>query len=76
VQYKFKFRVNFRLLTILAVYAAGVLAITHVCHTYLMQPGKTGWVLGFVIMVATSLGWAFATRLISIKGLFRILKYG
>ncbi|MFN8715054.1 MAG: oligosaccharide flippase family protein [Bacteroidota bacterium] len=76
VQYKFKFRVNFRLLTILAVYAAGVLAITHVCHTYLMQPGKTGWVLGFVIMVATSLGWAFATRLISIKGMFRILKYG
>jgi hypothetical protein len=32
--------------------------------------------LGFLIMAATSLAWAFAIRLISIKGMFRIMKYG
>lgn len=76
VQRWFKFRVNFRLLTTLVVYSAGVVAIAQVCHTYLMHPGKSGWVLGFVVMTATSVAWAFATRLISVKGMFRIMKYG
>lgn len=76
VQRKFRFRVNYRLLTTLVVYLAGVVAINLVCHTYLMYPGKFGWVAGFVVMCALSGAWAFATRLISIKGIFRIMKYG
>jgi O-antigen/teichoic acid export membrane protein len=76
VQRWFKFRVNWRLLTTLVVYTAGVITIAQVCHTYLMQPGKSGWILGFIVMTGTSLAWAFATRLISVKGMFRIMKYG
>jgi O-antigen/teichoic acid export membrane protein len=73
----FKFRVNYRLLTTLLVYTAGVVALANVAHTYLLRPAtSTGWVLGFLIMAATSLAWAFAIRLISIKGMFRIMKYG
>jgi O-antigen/teichoic acid export membrane protein len=76
VQRIFKFRTNWRLLINLVVFVAGVIAIALVCHTYLLGTGKTGWVLGFVLMAGTSFVWALATRLISIKGMFRILKYG
>ncbi|TND07571.1 MAG: membrane protein [Bacteroidetes bacterium] len=76
VQRKFKFRVNYRLLVTLFVYISGVIATNMVCHTYLMSPGKHGWVLGFVVMTGVSLAWAFAIRLVSIKGIYRIMKYG
>lgn len=77
VRAKFRFRVNYRLLTTLFVYIAGVVAIANFCHSYMLRPQtNSGWVLGFVIMGAASLAWAFAIRLISIKGMFRILKYG
>lgn len=77
VQAKFKFRINWRLITTLIVYIAGVMATAFICHTYFVWPGKaSGWFPGFIAMVAVSLGWAFATRLISIKGMFRIMKYG
>jgi O-antigen/teichoic acid export membrane protein len=73
----FKFRVNYRLLTTILVYIAGVVALANVAHTYLLRPATSnGWVIGFVLMAATSLAWAFAIRLISIKGMFRIMKYG
>ncbi len=75
VQRNFKFKVNFRLITTLLVYGIGVVAIAFVSHHYLMRPGKTGWILGFVVMTATSLAWAFATRLISIKSVLRVMKY-
>jgi O-antigen/teichoic acid export membrane protein len=76
VQRIFKFRINYRLLMTLVVYVAGVVAIALVCHTYLLGEGKTDWVPGFILMAGTSFVWALATRLISIKGMFRILKYG
>lgn len=76
VQRIFKFRINWRLLITLVVYVMGVIAIGLVCHTYLIGSGKTGWVPGFILMAGTSFVWALATRLISIKGMFRILKYG
>ncbi len=73
----FRFKVNYRLLTTLLVYVAGVVALANVAHTYFLRPATAnGWAIGFVIMCATSLAWAFAIRLISIKGMFRILKYG
>jgi len=76
VQRKFRFRINTRLLVTLVVYLAGVVAINMVCHTYFNPPGKHGWVPGFIVMTCVSLAWAFATRLISIKGIYRIVKYG
>lgn len=76
VQHKFKFRINWRLITTLFVFIAGVCAIAQLCHTYMHGTGKTGWVPGFIIMGGASIAWALATRLISIKGMFRILKYG
>ena len=77
VQSKFKFRINWRLITTLIVYIAGVIAIANLCHTYFSKPGSaSGWMPGFIAMVAISLGWALAIRLISIKGMFRIMKYG
>lgn len=76
VQRKFRFRVNYRLLTTLLVFIAGVIATNMVCHTYLMSPGRHGWVFGFAVMTGVSLAWAFAIRLVSIKGIYRIVKYG
>lgn len=76
VQQKFKFKINWRLLTTLAVFVAGVIAIATVCHEYLPGKGDSGWILGFVLMAGASMVWALATRLLSIKGMFRILKYG
>jgi O-antigen/teichoic acid export membrane protein len=77
VQNKFKFKINYRLLTTLFVYIAGVVAIANLMHTYLLRANHpSGWIPGFLIMAASSLAWAFAIRLISIKGMFRIMKYG
>jgi O-antigen/teichoic acid export membrane protein len=78
VQSKFHFKVNWRLLTTLFVYVAGVIALANLTHTYMLRnPDKAGgWLPGFLVMAASSLAWAFATRLISIKGMFRIMKYG
>ncbi|HEU4716425.1 MAG TPA: polysaccharide biosynthesis C-terminal domain-containing protein, partial [Bacteroidia bacterium] len=77
VQSKFHFRINWRLLTTLFVYVAGVIAIANLCHSYLLHKASTsGWVPGFLVMGAVSVAWALAIRLISVKGMFRMLKYG
>lgn len=76
VQQKFRFKVNWRLITTLVVYVAGVIAILNLCHEYLLGEGKNGWIPGFILAAGLSFAWALATRLISIKGMFRILKYG
>ncbi|HTF06062.1 MAG TPA: oligosaccharide flippase family protein [Bacteroidia bacterium] len=76
VQAKFKFKVNWRLIITLFVFIAGVVSIGNICHSYMAGKGDHGWILGFVVMCAASSAWAFVTRFISIKGMFRILKYG
>lgn len=77
VQAKFKFRVNWRLLTTLFVYVAGVVATASACHDHLRWSDKpAGWLPGFLVLCGVSLAWALAIRLISIKGMFRIMKYG
>ncbi|MBI3510721.1 MAG: oligosaccharide flippase family protein [Bacteroidetes bacterium] len=77
VQTKFRFRINYRLLTTLFVYLAGVFAIANFCHDFSSKHARGhGWLLEFVVMVGASLAWSFAIRLISLKGLFRIVKYG
>jgi O-antigen/teichoic acid export membrane protein len=78
VQRKLHFRVNWRLIFTLIVYIAGVIAIANLTHSYMhgSQTNSLGWLPGFILMCAVSLAWAFAIRLISIKGMFRIMKYG
>ncbi len=71
VQKIFRFRVNYRLLITLPVFAAGVAGIA-----YLSMSFTANWIFNFVLMGVLSAAWAFAIRLMSIKGMFRILKYG
>ncbi|MBL7891508.1 MAG: oligosaccharide flippase family protein [Bacteroidia bacterium] len=74
VQRKFKFRVNYRLLVTLFVFTIGVVAINYFSKNFYFDNKK--WFLNFGIMVIISILWAFFTRLISIKSMFRVLKYG
>jgi hypothetical protein len=76
VQRKFRFKVNWRLIITLFVFIAGVVSLANICHSYMRGSGDHGWILGFIVMCGSSLIWAFATRFISIKGMFRIMKYG
>ncbi len=70
-QYKFKFRVNYRLLTMLILFTAGVIFINYASLFF-----NFTWMINFVIMIALSGLWAFAIRLLNIKSMLRILKYG
>lgn len=71
VQSIFKFRINYRLILTLIVFIAGVIIIN-----YFSKGIHKNWMVNFVIMVVASGAWAFAIRLISIKSIIRILKYG
>lgn len=71
VQYNFKFRVNYRLLTILLLFVVGVIGIN-----YFSRMLPYAWVINFSIMVVCCFLWAFITRLLSIKSMVRIMKYG
>lgn len=79
-QYMFRFRLNYRLLSILFIFISGVLLIGYLSTLLHFpvpdEPGKERWYVNFVIMVAGCGLWAFISRQISIKAMFRILKYG
>lgn len=79
-QYMFRFRLNYRLLSILFVFISGVMLIGYFStQLHFTLPGvgpKHQWLINFVIMVAGCGLWAFISRQISIKAMFRILKYG
>jgi O-antigen/teichoic acid export membrane protein len=68
----FRFKVNYRLINIFIIYLAGVIAINYGTH----EIWQAHWVLRFALMVAASVLWAFITGIISVKSMFRILKYG
>jgi O-antigen/teichoic acid export membrane protein len=68
----FKFRVNYRLINTFIMYAVGVVAINYGTHEMLHYH----WVVNFVIMVISCGLWAFVTGIISVKAIFRLLKYG
>ncbi|HVA99238.1 MAG TPA: oligosaccharide flippase family protein [Bacteroidia bacterium] len=70
-QYIFKFKINYRLITTLLVFIAGVIAIS-----YFSKQTHYNWKINFVLMVAGSILWAFVIKLIRIKSMLRILKYG
>lgn len=67
----FKFKVNYRLISTLIMFAIGVIAIN-----YGSKLLSFNWMVSFVIMVASCGLWAFVSGVISIKGIFRLLKYG
>ena len=68
----FKFRVNYRLINTFLIFAAGVVAINYGSHEML----QFNWMANFVIMVTGCGLWAFVSGMISIKSIFRLLKYG
>ncbi len=67
----FKFKVNYRLINTLILFAAGVAAIN---YGSVLLP--CNWMMSFVIMVGACGIWAFVSGMISIKAIFRLLKYG
>ncbi|MDD5569833.1 MAG: oligosaccharide flippase family protein [Bacteroidales bacterium] len=72
VQKIFKFKVNYKLLGLLLLFIAGILYINYISKNYL----HFKWVVNFLIMVISSVIWAFAIRIISIRAIYNILKYG
>ncbi len=67
----FKFKINYKLINTLIMFAIGVIAIN-----YGSRMLDLNWMMSFVIMVAASVLWAFVSGIISIKSIFRIVKYG
>ncbi len=76
VQWRFKFRVNYRLLITLGVFITGVIGINYLSKLFGYHIENHRWVINFIIMIAASVLWAFLIGLISIKSMFRMLKYG
>ena len=74
----FKFRVNYKLILTLIVFITGVVLINYfslrIHHNLLSE--KHHWIVNFVIMVGACGAWAFVIRLLNIKSMIRILKYG
>ena len=67
----FKFRVNYRLISTLIMFAIGVIAINYgskMLHFY--------WIVNFAIMVSCCGVWAFFIGIIRVKSLLRVFKYG
>jgi O-antigen/teichoic acid export membrane protein len=68
----FKFKVNVRLINTFIVFTVGIVGINYACHELL----NFHWMIKFAIMVISSALWAFVTGIISLKSMFRIMKYG
>jgi O-antigen/teichoic acid export membrane protein len=66
----FKFRVNKRLLSQLILFIAGVISFNLITYKF-----STNWLLNFSLMTILSVTWSLTIGLISIKSIFRFLKY-
>ncbi|MBI4944763.1 MAG: oligosaccharide flippase family protein [Bacteroidetes bacterium] len=66
----FKFRINYRLILTLIIFIAGVVLINYFSKNIYHE-----WQINFLIMVAACGIWAFASRLLNIKSMLRIVKY-
>jgi len=71
VQRIFKFKVNKRLLTQLAFFIPFVIILGYLSKLYV-----DNWIVGSLGFMAASAAFAFGIRLLHIKSIFRILKYG
>jgi O-antigen/teichoic acid export membrane protein len=67
----FKFKINYRLINTLIMFAMGVIAIN-----YGSKMLQINWMLSFVMMVIACGIWAFLSGILSIKAILRIMKYG
>lgn len=67
----FKFKINYRLILTLIIFCTGVILINYFSKTVFQE-----WKINFVLMVIASGLWAFAVRMLNIKSMIRILKYG
>ena len=74
VQRKFKFKINYRLIFTLLSYIIGVIFFNAVSKQFFYSQNR--WVYSFLTMVIMSVLWAFIIRLISVKSIFRVIKYG
>jgi len=74
----FKFKINYRLLLTIIIFILGVILINYfsrkISHCVFSEDHR--WMLNFSLMVGFSVTWAFAIRMINIKSMVRILKYG
>jgi O-antigen/teichoic acid export membrane protein len=66
----FKFKINWRLLISLVVFIVGIIMF----NIFSKSITKT-WEINFGIMCVCSFIWAFASGLISVKSIFRFVKY-
>jgi O-antigen/teichoic acid export membrane protein len=71
VRYLFHFKVNYKLLLSLSVFVAAVIAIN-----FFSRQLPWGWIPKFVLCAGASFSLAFLLRLISIRNLVHIVKYG
>jgi O-antigen/teichoic acid export membrane protein len=72
----FKFRVNYRLLITLGIFITGVIGINILSRMFGFHSENHQWVINFLLMTGASIFWAFLIRQISIKSIFRMIKYG
>ncbi len=71
VQYLFRFKINFRLLFALLFFIIGAVAINYFAFNL-----NAGWITRFIISASSCFALAFLFRLISIRNLIHIVKYG
>ncbi len=72
----FKFNVNYRLLFAFLIFTLGVIAINYYSKTLNFQFFQANnWLVNFAIMCSACGLWAFVTGMISIKAIFRLLKF-
>ena len=68
----FKFKINYRYLITLGLFVIGVILICFVSQS-LHQ--NLEWQSRFLIMTALSVTWAFVLRIISIRSIYKIVRY-
>ncbi|HEX7414075.1 MAG TPA: polysaccharide biosynthesis C-terminal domain-containing protein, partial [Bacteroidia bacterium] len=66
----FQFKVNYRLIITIIIYALGVLAAGLLCKTFIAN-----YLVGMAVMCVASGVWALVTGLISFKAIMRFMKY-
>jgi len=66
----FKFRINYKLILAILIYIIGIILLNYFSKSF-----TNNWVLNFTIMVVFSVIWAFIARVLSIKSIFKFLKY-
>ena len=71
IGYQFKAKPRWQLLVSLALFSSGVYAAAHFIY-----PLDINHKVMFVIVGAFGILWAFATKLINLKGIYNILKFG